>query len=120
MACNQTNQRRRFSSRTATRERAIAQALEPRRMLSLSIVPHFGLGIVVDPNASKIEATINAAIDQFEQSFSTSITVNIDFEKIAPQSGTAENYTQQTIVSYVDFRAALAARATTPDAQLAL
>jgi hypothetical protein len=96
------------------------EALECRTMLSakhLVIVPTFDASITDDPQAATIEATIDKAIDQYETTYATPITVKIYFEE-GPGLGSSE--TPHYYYSYYDYRNALAAHVTTADQRSAL
>ena len=93
----------------------LVEPLEPRTLLSgLVIIPVFDSSITGDPNAAAIQATINTAIQNFEQDFTTPITVKIEFEEstAVTLSGSSKASYQ---VSYTLFRNALVASATSAD-----
>lgn len=95
------------------------EKLERRYLLSgLTIVPTFSCSIQNDASAATIEATINAAIQQYAQNFSNSITVHITFSEST--SGLGSSSSNVTNVSYSTYRAALASHATTSDDNTAL
>ncbi|MDB5325413.1 MAG: hypothetical protein JWM57_982 [Phycisphaerales bacterium] len=95
------------------------EALERRTLLAgLSIVPTFAANINSDPNAATIKATINAAINVFQAWIATPITVAITFQEST--TGLGASTTLGAPFSYTSVRAALAARATTPDALAAV
>jgi hypothetical protein len=93
------------------------ESLEPRQMLSaaakhLVIVPIFDASIADAPQAATIEATINTAIEQYETTYSTPITVKIYFEQ---GPGLGSSTTTTVTVSYYDYRKAFAAHAKSAD-----
>jgi hypothetical protein len=98
------------------------EGLERRQLLSTSpahlvIVPTFDPSITTDPQAATIEATIDTAIDQYETTYATPITVRIYFEE-GPGLGGSD--TPHFIVSYFDYLKAFAAHVTTADQRSAL
>lgn len=114
----QSNSVRR-SNRRPRGTRLSLEHLEDRLVpAGLTINPIFDSSITSDPNAAKIEGTINTAIQNVQSSFSNPITVNIKFQE--GSSGLGSNSTWFSEVSYASLRASLAAAATTPDAQSAV
>jgi hypothetical protein len=98
------------------------ESLEGRRMMSatpkhLVIDPVFDSSIADASGAATIEATINTAIQQYETTYATPITVKIYFEEGA---GLGSSNTPTVTVSYADYRKAFAAHAITTDQRLAL
>ncbi len=76
----------------------------------LVIQAQFDSTITSDPNASEIEATINAGIAQIENTVTNSLTVQITYSE---GGGLGESSTFYDNVSYTSFRAALAAETPT-------
>lgn len=74
---------------------------------SIVIIPTFDSTITSDLDAALIESTINQAIAFYEANISTNITVNIDFAEMT--SGLGQSSTFVNTISYVQYRAALAA-----------
>jgi hypothetical protein len=104
------------------KDRCWMEHLEPRQFLSttpahLVIVPTFDSSITSDPQATTIEATINTAIDRYETTYATPITVKIYFEG-GPGLGGSD--TPHYFESYFDYRKAFAAHATMADQRSAL
>src|SRR5258706_5800843 len=85
----------------------------------LTIVPNFDSSITSDTQAATIQATINAAIADYQSNFSDPVTVNITFHKMASGLGQSSGVYYQSL-SYSGYRAALAAHATTADDATAL
>ena len=79
----------------------------------LTIIPTFDSTITGDPKAATIEATINAAISVYRESFSDPITVTITFTEMS--DGLGLNSTYYNNYSYSAYRAALVSHATTAD-----
>jgi hypothetical protein len=77
----------------------------------LTIVPTWDSTITSDPNAATIEATLNAAIQVYENYFADPITVNIYFEEMT--SGLGESSTYYNTISYSSYRSSLQSHATT-------
>jgi hypothetical protein len=84
----------------------------------LVINPIFDSSMTSDPNFPTIQATINAAIQQYETQFSDPITVTIQFSKMS--SGLGQSLTYQGTIDYTTFRAALASDAQTTNDAVAL
>lgn len=84
----------------------------------LVITPTFDSTITSDPNAAKIESTINSAIAVYEADFLNPITVNITFQET--MSGLGGSSTFFGSVTYPQYRAALAAAPTTTTKTTAL
>ncbi len=84
----------------------------------LTIIPIFDSTITSDPNAATIEATINAAIAFYRQSFSDSVTVYVTFKEMT--NGLGQSGWYYVTESYSDYRAALVSHATTADDSAAL
>jgi hypothetical protein len=98
------------------------EPLEHRQLCSVTarhlvIVPAFDASITNDPQASTIEAGINAAISQYEADYLSPLTVKIYFEE-GPGLGSSE--TNTVTVSYYDYRKAFAAHAVKADQLSAL
>ena len=79
------------------------------------INPIFDTTITHDPNAAKIEGTIDAAIRTFEASILDSVTVNIKFVEMT--SGLVESTVSSLAVPYTSYLAALKSHATTAAAK---
>jgi hypothetical protein len=79
----------------------------------LTIIPTFDSSITSDPNAATIEATINAAISVYRESFSDPITVTITY--MEESSGLGNSEWSYNTYSYSAYRAALVSHATTAD-----
>lgn len=75
-------------------------------MPALVIHPTFDSSITTDPDAAKIMATINTAIQGFEHFFSDSMTVDITFKKDLTID-LAHSQTKGLNVPYTDYRTAL-------------
>lgn len=91
---------------------AMIEMLESRQMLSgLTINPTFDSTITSDPNAAKIEATINNVIAEYNAAFSNPITVNITFKE--ETTGLANSNWSYYTVPYASVYSKLAAGATT-------
>ncbi len=74
-----------------------------------------------DPNAATIEATINTAINNYQNAFSDNITVNITFQEGCNGPGQLGcSSSRLNTVSYSAYRAALVSHATTADDTTAL
>jgi hypothetical protein len=84
----------------------------------LVIIPTFDSTITSDPNSATIQATINAAIQQYEALFSDPITVNIKFAKMT--SGLGQSSTYISDISYSSLLAALNSDAKTTNDAIAL
>jgi len=85
---------------------------------ALKIIPSFDSSITNDPQAATIEATINSAIEVFQNSYSDPITVTITFQKMP--GGVGANSTYYRDVPYSSYRAALVTHATSSDDATAL
>ncbi|MGN6504688.1 MAG: hypothetical protein ACTHM6_03900, partial [Tepidisphaeraceae bacterium] len=89
---------------------------------SITITPTFDSSITTNANAAGIEAGINNAIAEIESkigtSTSTPLSVSITFAN--GTSGLGQSSQSLVGVSYVDYRAALAARSTSANDALAL
>jgi hypothetical protein len=96
----------------------LALAVSSRTACALVITPVFDTTITSDPNAAAIESAIQAAIQVYESRFSDPITVTIKFEKMSSGLG-ASNWWYYTF-TYAQFRAALAADASTANDVTAL
>ena len=88
----------------------------------LVITPSFDASITSDPNAAKIMNTINAAIAVYQARFSDPITVSIKFQETTTGLGMSQHLVPCAscatmcgcgTVAYSDYRAHLAAHATT-------
>jgi hypothetical protein len=79
----------------------------------LIIVPTFDSSITSDPNAAAIEGAIDDAIDVFESTYSTNITVPIYFQE---GGGLGESNFFYYTTSYADYYAALVATDANPAA----
>jgi hypothetical protein len=90
----------------------------PARGANLTIIPTFDSSITSDPNAATIEATINQAIAVYATTFADPIQVRISFAEMT--TGLGESSTPINQVSYLAYRAALAADAKTADDATAL
>jgi hypothetical protein len=87
----------------------------------LIITPTFASSITSDANAAAIEATINSAIQVYENLFSNPITVSIDFTEMS--SGLSDNTKPLDSISYSAFYSAYSTNAADnndPAAQTAL
>ena len=73
----------------------------------LTIIPTFDSSITSDPNSATIEATIEAAIAVYAQTFSDPITVSIMFQEMSSGlGGAAGTMTRSaTPITSADFRA---------------
>lgn len=90
---------------------AAPAALAGPRATGLTIVPNFDNSITGDPRAADIMATINAAIAVYQKNYSDPVTVAITFQNV--KGGLGASQTNFINVNYADYRAALAAHATT-------
>src|SRR4051812_19580168 len=79
--------------------------LEAREVPALVINPTFGPTILADPQAAKIMASINAAIQKLESYIYDNITVSITFNEMA--GGLGQSLSFYKTVSYSAYRAAL-------------
>jgi hypothetical protein len=77
--------------------------------LALVITPTFDATITSDPNAAAIESTINAAIQYYENTFTTHTAVNVAIQFQAMSSGLGQSLIGFDNVSYSSFLAALTA-----------
>lgn len=96
---------------------AMVDSLEQRKLLSaagLTINPTFDATITSDPNAAKIESTINNVIAEYNAAFSNPITVNVTFKEMTTGLGQS-NWSYYTI-PYTKAYSELAANATTTNA----
>jgi hypothetical protein len=85
----------------------------------LVIVPNYDAVDAVDPtNAGTIEATINDAIQVYENAFADPVTVHIAFAE--ETNGLGNSFSQQVAVTYNAYRSALVNHATTADDSTAL
>jgi PKD domain len=100
------------------RARPTLEQLELRDLPALVINPIFDTTITHDPNAAKIEGTINAAIRTFEAFILDSITVNIKFQEVS--SGLGQSGVESLAVPYTSYLAALKSHATTAAAKSAV
>ena len=82
------------------------------------IVPTFAASITSDPNASQIEAGINAGINQLETMFIDPITIHITFQEESTGLGDSSTAIQE--IPYSTYRAALATDAKTSNDAAAL
>ena len=96
--------------------RALAFAIRPAG--AITIVPTFDSSITSDPNAATIEASINAAIQAFEQVILDPITVTIKFQETS--SGLGQNSTYIDPVPYNVYYSALVNHATSPNDTVAV
>ena len=78
---------------------------------ALTINPIFDSTIVGDSNAATIEASINAAIRNYETLFSDPVTVSVTFKKVS--TGLASSQSSVQNVSYASFLSHLNSDATT-------
>ncbi len=85
---------------------------------ALVIAPTFDSSITSDPNATKIEAAINAAIQVYQTNFSDAVTVKILFKQMT--SGLGQSSTYYDDVPYSSFLSLLQSRATTTNDVIAL
>jgi hypothetical protein len=85
---------------------------------ALVISPTFGSSITSDPNAAKIEGTINQAIQVYQTTFTNNINVTINFNEMSSGLGSSNFFFYN--ISYASFLAALKANATTADDMIAL
>jgi hypothetical protein len=91
-----------------TRFQPLLEQLERRELPALVIHPTFESSITHDPNAAKIEGTINAAIRAMESSISNSVTVNISFGEMG--SGLGQSSWFFITVPYTSYLAAQRSR----------
>lgn len=77
---------------------------------AITITPVFDTSITSDPNAATIEATINAAIQIYENVITTPITVTIAYKEMTTGLGTNSTYIDP--VPYSSYYQALANHAT--------
>ncbi len=94
------------------------EQLEDRVVPAFVITPTFDTTITSDPNAAKIEASINRVIQAFEDSFSDNITVNITFAEST--SGLGGSSKPVGTFDYTSYLAALKSHATTADDNTAI
>ena len=87
--------------------------------VGLLIIPTFDSSITNDPNAARIENTINTAIAAYESSFAAPVTVNITFEE-STSVGLSANQTPWLTFAYSAYYAALSSHATTANEKTAL
>ena len=80
------------SRAVSRRTRLLRQASAPRLPAGLTINPIFDSTILSDPNAALIEATIYAAIADFQSKFSDPITVTINFKLMTTGLGQSSTY----------------------------
>jgi len=97
---------------------ALAGSAAPAQAANLTINPIFDSSITTDPNAGIIQATINAAIAEYEAKYSDPITVNIRFQEMG--SGLGQSSTFFATVAYSSYLTALTADAKTVDDAAAL
>ncbi|HXA45055.1 MAG TPA: NF038122 family metalloprotease [Candidatus Angelobacter sp.] len=86
---------------------------------ALTIIPSFDISITGDPNATAMEAAINAAIQVFETNIADNATINITF-KSDSSVGLAESLVYYVTVNYSDYVNALIANAKSSNDFLAL
>ncbi len=94
-----------------TRFQPLLEQLERRELPALVIHPTFDSSITHDPNAAKIEGTINAAIRAVENYISNPVAVSITFEEMS--SGLGQSSAFFITVPYTSYLAALKSHATT-------
>jgi len=70
----------------------------------LNIIPTFDVSITSDPNSAQIQATINAAINEYRVAFSDNINVRITFQKMG--TGLGQSSTAVIQVPYTTYRTA--------------
>ena len=99
------------------RATSVTRSISPSS--GLTIVPTFDVSITSDPQAATIEATINAAIAEYKNAFSTPITVAITFKTMSTGLGMSNTF-YTTANSYTAYRAALVSHSTSPDDVTAL
>ncbi|HWF07229.1 MAG TPA: NF038122 family metalloprotease [Bryobacteraceae bacterium] len=92
---------------------ALSASAIPAFPNGFTIVPTFDGSITSDANATKIEASINAAISQIESYFTDNITVPIQF--IKETTGLGNSSTAAEEVTYTAYRNALIADASDSD-----
>jgi hypothetical protein len=85
---------------------ALAVAAHPAHAAGLVIKPSFDGSITKDPKAATITATIQEAIQRYQSSFVTPITVNITF-KASSQTDLGGSSTWTVRVNYSDYLTAL-------------
>jgi hypothetical protein len=85
----------------------------------LTIIPIFDTSITSDPQAAVIESTINSAIAVYSENFSDPVIICIKFVE-DPTIGLAQSLTEITDGTYSQYRAALAARASSADDAIAV
>lgn len=97
---------------------AVALSLGSAAHAGLTINPTWDASITSDPNAAIIMGTINSAIAFYSQTFTDNITVEITFQKM--NSGLGQSTTGIFRPSYVVYRSALVADASTANDFIAL
>ena len=97
---------------------AVALSLGSAAHAGLTINPTWDASITSDPNAAIIMGTINSAIAFYSQTFTDNITVEITFQKM--NSGLGQSTTGIFRPSYVAYRSALVADASTANDFIAL
>ncbi len=85
---------------------------------ALVITPVWDSSITDLPNADAIEAEIQTALDDYQARFTDDVSVLVKFESVNDGLGASSTYISN--IGYADFRARLAARATTADDATAL
>jgi PKD repeat protein len=83
------------------------------RSAGLTIVPIFDSSITNDPQSANIQATINAAIAEYQANFADQVTVSIKFQQVSTGLGGSSTY--NGTFSYSTFLTKLIAHASTPD-----
>ena len=86
---------------------------------ALTIIPNFDSSITGDPNATAMEAAINAAIQVFETNIADNATITITFVS-DPSVGLAQSLVYYVPVNYSDYVNALVANAKSSNDFLAL
>src|SRR5579862_3572821 len=107
----------RFGILAASLAMVLSVGVAPVHAGHLTITATFDSSITSDPHAASIEATINSAIQVYENDFSNPITVSIYFEK---GSGLGSSSKELYLATYSSFLAQLAAQPTDANKTTAL
>jgi len=81
------------------------------RAIAITIIPTFDSSILNDPNGATIQATINSALQIYQQTITDPITVTLKFQEMG--TGLGQNSTYILPMGYSAFRDALISHATT-------
>jgi hypothetical protein len=114
-------QHRRSPSRQGGRRAGLGlEPLEGRLVPAFVINPTFDSSITADPNAARLEGSINRVIAAYENTFTDNVTVNIKFQEVGGQ--TLYNVTPSAayLLPYSTYWAALTSHATSADDSTAL